>query len=468
MPSSPNDPLALQLNDLAVANSEGLLNDDEYRLLRQNVFERYSGVQIISVSSSEIPAVPAPPKRKHVELVLQPPPPPVSRPKALLTREGLLHASGVAGFLRRATGRKSAPTPPTSPSPIKLSFIPRLFSKKSGDTPSDTDSSGTRTSSSHSRSMSLKGRSPDPHSPTNPHAHGGPTSASKSAAPQAPPTSPSRSSFGISAQSKYDVIPGGSNDIFDDENLQTAETIRKVIALVEAEGRRLVSAFDDLETSAVIRYSQEHGHRLPSSRIISQHGSTRPPNRSRSNSQRDPLPADPQSVRPNKSLRTSRSVASLFNHAASTAPPPVAFSQSMPPPSSLRSTLSASARRLPSLRHKASSSSISSQGASSILSLSTARPSPAPSPLPGLSRASSTLSRSTSHLPLPLPVPVHGTGSTSTMMELLNQTPLSEGGEELKEVRRRRAEMTGRCEARLEYLRAKLKGAELREKLLKK
>jgi hypothetical protein len=57
------------------------------------------------------------------------------------------------------------------------------------------------------------------------------------------------------------------------------------------------------------------------------------------------------------------------------------------------------------------------------------------------------------------------------MMELLNHgatPPAEEGGEELAEVRRRRAEMVGRCEARLEYLRAKLKGAQIHEKLLKK
>jgi hypothetical protein len=36
------------------------------------------------------------------------------------------------------------------------------------------------------------------------------------------------------------------------------------------------------------------------------------------------------------------------------------------------------------------------------------------------------------------------------------------------DIRRRRAEVMGRYETRLEYLRAKLKGAELHEKLLRK
>ena len=39
---------------------------------------------------------------------------------------------------------------------------------------------------------------------------------------------------------------------------------------------------------------------------------------------------------------------------------------------------------------------------------------------------------------------------------------------ELADIRRRREEVTARYEARLEYLRARLKGAELREKILRK
>ena len=39
---------------------------------------------------------------------------------------------------------------------------------------------------------------------------------------------------------------------------------------------------------------------------------------------------------------------------------------------------------------------------------------------------------------------------------------------EMEDIRRRREEVSSRYEARLEYLRAKLKGAQLHEKLLKK
>ncbi|KAJ7773364.1 hypothetical protein B0H16DRAFT_1880792 [Mycena metata] len=466
MPHLPNDPLAAQLNDLAIANQDGLLNDDEYRLLRQNLFERYSGgVEIVSVSTT--PALkPAPvPRRKHVELVEQPSPRShLSPPRSKI--------SGVADFLRRAAGRRpSSPSPP--PNVIKLSLIPRMFSKKSEDSSSsDTDSSGRTSSSPSEHTPKSKPRSLAPASPT--RAKTDPISPMR-ANFEATPTSPSRSAFAISpvpvaGPSKYDVIPGGSNDIFDDDNLQTSDAIRKVIAAVETEGRRLVTAFNDLETSAIIRYRQEHPQRQPARRAaISPVPSTSggvhaPTSRSRSNSQRqnlNTLSPDTQSVRSNSSLRTTKSTASLF----ASSPPP-AFSQSTPPSSGAGWL---SPKRLPSLRRKTSASSLASQGAPSFLSVSRAAATPSPNHKPNLSRSSS-MSHSTGHLPLP--VPAHGgsgSGSGSTMMELLaSGDPVGEGGEELAEVRRRRAEMVGRCEARLEYLRAKLKGAEIHEKLLKK
>jgi hypothetical protein len=35
--------LAERLQELAVANDEGLIDDEEYRVLRQNLFEKYAG-----------------------------------------------------------------------------------------------------------------------------------------------------------------------------------------------------------------------------------------------------------------------------------------------------------------------------------------------------------------------------------------------------------------------------------------
>ncbi|KAJ7158665.1 hypothetical protein C8R46DRAFT_396629 [Mycena filopes] len=486
MPNQHHDPLAQQLNDLAIANQDGLLNDDEYRLLRQNLFERYSGgVEIVSVTAgpaSVLKAAPAAaPRRKHIELVEQPSPrttPHITSPRSKI--------SGVADFLRRATGRRptSPPTPSPPPNIIKLSLIPRMFSKKSEDF-SDTDSSGRTSSSPSEPAPKPRPRAPAPASPTRPtfQVAISPMRANfeNPAAAVPIPTSPSRSAFAISpapvavAQlSKYDVVPGGSNDIFDDDNLQTSDAIRKVISAVEAEGRRLVAAFNDLETSAVIRYRQEHPQRQRSSPPVRRPGVSPVPStssRSRTNSHRQNLAPDAQSVRSNSSLRTTKSSGSLYHSSASASgssplPPP-------PPPSAGPSSgwAALSPKRLPSLRRKASTSSLTpsflsvGRGASPNANANA-------NAKPNLSRSSS-MSRSTGHLPLPASSPPaggggSGSGSGSTMMELLASAGEGEGGAELAEVRRRRAEMVGRCEARLEYLRAKLKGAEIHEKLLKK
>jgi len=65
----------------------------------------------------------------------------------------------------------------------------------------------------------------------------------------------------------------------------------------------------------------------------------------------------------------------------------------------------------------------------------------------------SSLSRSTGHLPLEMVD--EGANGTDT-------------NGELADIRRRRQEVIDRYETRLEYLRARLKGAELHEKLLRK
>jgi hypothetical protein len=59
----------------------------------------------------------------------------------------------------------------------------------------------------------------------------------------------------------------------------------------------------------------------------------------------------------------------------------------------------------------------------------------------------------------------------SALLEDENSTmriPEDEGQLEMDEIRRRREEVSRRYEGRLEYLRAKLKGAQLHEKVLKK
>ncbi|KAI6158844.1 hypothetical protein EDD17DRAFT_1763200 [Pisolithus thermaeus] len=47
--------LAQRLNELAAANAEGLLSDDEYRLLRQNIFERLASHSSVPTETPIIP-----------------------------------------------------------------------------------------------------------------------------------------------------------------------------------------------------------------------------------------------------------------------------------------------------------------------------------------------------------------------------------------------------------------------------
>jgi hypothetical protein len=75
--------------------------------------------------------------------------------------------------------------------------------------------------------------------------------------------------------------------------------------------------------------------------------------------------------------------------------------------------------------------------------------------------ASSSLPRSTSYLALPR---LKGNNASKESIGLEDGDDESE----ISDIRRRREELVARYTARLEYLRAKLKGAELHEKLLRK
>ncbi|TFK74092.1 hypothetical protein BDN72DRAFT_893323 [Pluteus cervinus] len=123
--------LAQRLNDLAAANDQGLLSDDEYRLLRQNLFERYSTAVIVPVEAPLVPiAKPSPhkppPTRKSTltsskSAIISP-----SSSTHIGTPTPSLHSSStsnsrskptvvtVTNLLRRATGRKVSASASTS------------------------------------------------------------------------------------------------------------------------------------------------------------------------------------------------------------------------------------------------------------------------------------------------------------------------------------------------------------------
>jgi hypothetical protein len=75
--------------------------------------------------------------------------------------------------------------------------------------------------------------------------------------------------------------------------------------------------------------------------------------------------------------------------------------------------------------------------------------------------ASPSLPRTTSHLTLPK---LRGNNTSKESIGLED----GDDDSEISDIRRRREELVARYTARLEFLRAKLKGAELHEKLLRK
>lgn len=228
----------------------------------------------------------------------------------------------------------------------------------------------------------------------------------------------------------------------DDEKVKSSQSIRLEIEAMEAEGRRLLDAFNGLELSALTRSQHTSGHALlphsPSMSALSRrnggeyneyfltagastsglgtpyHGSDADGVSVRSTTSYGTNVSQPRSHRPNPSLRTSGPLG------ASTA-----------------------------ANRKRSMSSLSSR----------ARVPPSATP-PALVHPRLGELGSVSSVNL-----VRLQGPTLTTDEDSEMNALES---ELFDIRRRRQEVTARYQDRLEYLRAQLKGAELREKLLRK
>ncbi|KAF9000723.1 hypothetical protein BDQ17DRAFT_1427058 [Cyathus striatus] len=373
--------LAQRLNDLALANSQGLLDDHDYRILRQSAFEHHSPDRlpperpVIPIASRSGPSTPNPNPAN-------PPSPATSstRPKSSV-------ASGVTNLFRRATGRRkppplslqqsndNAPATTTPLSPTR-SIIPRILNKKPADP----------TSPSNLTFLRPPNRA---HTPSHLDLH------SPSSEPQA------------------------------DDGPLTAKQIRFTIDETRAELQRLMDSFDILETTTANRinhrglqppslpptptsYDFSDQHDLHKRRPPPLLSSTRP-NSSATNS-------DGISIRSGSSAFTSRSQSASTNNALSPEPRPSLFT----------------------LKRK-----------NSVSSISTSHRGPS---------NSFSLSKSTGHLPLSM---------LPESESLDSPNPLA-ADPEIANVRLRRQKVIERYEARLEYLSAKLRGAELHEKLLRK
>ncbi|KAK2459646.1 hypothetical protein APHAL10511_008291 [Amanita phalloides] len=417
--------LAQRLNELAVANSEGLLNGEEYRLLRQNLFERFSSTAVVPAESPVVPVAKPRPRNEDS--------PSDSRPvtqrlsghfqvEVPQSPSRTLLSSGVVSIFRRATGRRStlvskdlsdgsnfvseksstASVPPTSRVLERKSSISSVNTVNTTASHAPTDSvsiSSRRTNIGSDRGHS---ESVVSFSPTGTRSNAGSIRLLNS-----PP-----SSFRASGLENKQL-----GNYIDDDRLQTSQEIKQEILSVEAEAKNMMDAFNGLELTALTKLQKATGRNsviapdtMNSAWTLASDG------QSRMNVDNDRL-----SIMSGISGRTSTSIARSACSA-----------RQVRSNKSLGSPVRAGAL----LHRQDSSSSVNSSG-------------PGGAALNLMANSSNiSLTRSITHMRV---VPENGVEE-----------------EEMEVIRRRREEVMLRYDARLEYLRARLKGAQLHEKLLRK
>ncbi|KAH8104482.1 hypothetical protein BXZ70DRAFT_921189 [Cristinia sonorae] len=470
--------LAQRLDELAVANSEGLLNDDEYRLLRQSLFDRFASGSTVP---AEVPLVPVGMGSRNRESSGGSTSPLHNRrassqynasvkSPSLQSKRSI--SSTMSGIFRRATGRRKSSQAFDDRDSVSMfsststsTTFPRLLSKQSSTVSLRTEYS---LAAGESNSTRINRDFPNSHSvPASPSMSRSTTRSSRAAPPS------SFSAKGISRESRH--LPRNGSDDFaaDEEQAQTAHDIRQEIEAIEAEFKRLLDAFNGLELSALVRIQRNPGS-FGSKAPVPSSSSTDLGSRFRSGSvSMSPkggsirLPRDDS-----MSVRSGQSVQTMFS--ANRAP----------------SIHNKSQRSQPAVTSPLGPGSLPRKNSVSSISIHSKKSGVANTPMsPSLSRSSSkfrlamnstssvNLSRSANHLPL------ETVSETDTSQRAHSPTWSgndsvsamrvdAEGGqmsaeEEMADIQRRRAEVVGRYDARLEYLRARLRGAELREKLMR-
>ncbi|KAJ3757067.1 hypothetical protein EV360DRAFT_46805 [Lentinula raphanica] len=500
--------LAQRLNELAVANDEGLLNDDEYRVLRQNLFERFAGNTTIPTEESVVPASVTVLRRPQKGNTTNPESRTsfsssrlssnfnvdiVPNSSSFSTRSPSIRSvkTGVASLLHRATNRGSNRDKSDTSSIYSIASTAsnafhthtRSLRKKTSNSSIGTEASVSKNSPADAISLLSRTsrnragldfgqhpeRSPsDGYSPQLP-----PRSATSSLRRLAVPPS-SFSPKGLHGSNLESVgKKDKAQDIYDDSNLVTSADIKREILAVEAEGRRLVDAFNGLEVTTLAKRHRRHlGHHrveigigsswtlIPDNKLHFRATPAQTPTSAY-------LDTDGISIRSGTSAHTSHTGRSIPRSAHRDA------SRALP---SKPSSGSVSGSGAGSLHRKNSSSSLASStaaakkrlGGGSGLSPGPPAVPPLPSTLTGLSPvalasgSSLNLARSTGHLPM----------SSVPEDENVDHVGLGPGSEEMDEeiraIRKKKQDVSRRYEERLEYLRAKLKGAQLHEKLMKK
>ncbi|OAX41762.1 hypothetical protein K503DRAFT_767409 [Rhizopogon vinicolor AM-OR11-026] len=464
--------LAQRLDELAAANSEGLLNDDEYRLLRQSIFERLASGSSVPQEAPLVPIVSHPPSAYN--------PAPTKRSPSVRSKSSI--SSAMSTLFKRSsrvsTHTTNASLTATDDASVfsggtsRRSIPPYMQSDVSlaSETPSHTAGMqylGVNRSTS-SINVSINGGRSSPYRSSRRFQTGlgvapPPSSFRLNDASDSPSTStlpPSisitpRTSLHSPSQSRPSSLPPSTTRI-DPDNPSSSE-LKRQIATLEAEGGRLVDAFNGLELSALTRH---HPPRTPSVRRVrvgtgeseygsrgggSEHGgrgggSEYGSNGFLSTERGTPCDADALSI-------YSASATSSVSQPRSQLQPHRNPSLRAPP-----SPLSVSARKrsVSSISSRARVPTNGSMQSSPKLTLSRLRELDSVSSV-NLARDFSLTAQSPPVREVP-----DDDNSTSALEN------------ELSDIRRRRGEVTERYHARLEYLRAQLRGAELKEKLMRR
>ncbi|KAG9315579.1 hypothetical protein JVU11DRAFT_3215 [Chiua virens] len=440
--------LAQRLNELAAANAEGLLNDEEYRLLRQNIFERLASGTAAAVPT-ENPVIPLGSHsrsfRESSQLsvaTLEPYTPHQFQVKPRRTpsvRSKSSVSSAVSNLFKRGSSRRISAISTQESAISETSSIFSLGSPTSKRRAIPTDMRNTspalRLESRHNHS-GMSTQSTAEHRLLGSASFHSISRGMRRLGNVTPPSSfPSR--IPDIKQSPPILTSDASPD---DDKVKSSQEIRLDIEAIEAEGHRLLDAFNGLELSALTRSQHAPGHPLlPRSPSIS--GMSRKNGGEYSDSfLMAGSSASGQGTPYHGSDADGVSLRSATSYGTNVSQP-----RSHRPNASLRMAGALAANRKRSMSSLSSRARIPPSSAAQVLVH------------PRLGELGSVSSVNL--------VRLQGSMSMSTMDE---DPEMSAIESELLDIRRRRQEVTARYQDRLEYLRAQLKGAELREKLLRK
>ncbi|KAG8897343.1 hypothetical protein FRB99_008217 [Tulasnella sp. 403] len=454
--------LAARLEELELSNAEGLLDDEGYRILRQNLFASFKSpgasgpqteqtpVRISSSGSKDSRNLrPLGDSNFHVSTM---------KADSIRSNNSRSTVSAVKNILRRRTSKSRTSISNETDSPTKdnnsiYSSVSRgsnslrhhqtlASSKSSGSLGSEYSQSQQDLHSLYSRRTGVSGLT------------GGSRTTSRST--RGPPSS-------------YNLRRSAPDTDDDDAHKQSSSELRTEIALVEAEYKRILDNYHGAETAAMAKLPNQMKPSKSSRPLsaVSQATVTElswamfpPVDDSSGSKEAENYPGNNVSVAHSTPVRPHK--VSPFNRFGSLRrKPSMSSTHSSPSGSSLRPSSAASPRpSIPLLGRKASAIHLSRPNSPATLAKSTPNLMFQASPLPK-GRTSNVSAKDRPGSPLIIDDSDEDSKDPAERMHRQTQ-------KQIERIRQSREDATRRYDGRLEYLRTKLKSAELHERLLKK